>query len=252
MLMAVFLASCDSLTTPQLGHRVSLSALETGRGVANSIRFSWTVSNPGQLSVHCIFDPDDGSAVTVMPDCSPGWVDNKYAPQDGVHEVSVSVHADGNQVARRTLFMVIGHMDMPDDFTGEMLDGVNELRSAPRYCGAAHMPAVAPLTWNSLLEAAAQGHSDWMAESGTFSHEGKDGSDPGARIAAEGYMFSTWGENIAMRSPSVERVLALFMNSPGHCRGIMNPAVTELGAAVALAESDPAVSYWTQNFARPR
>ena len=250
IITAVLLASCDSLTTPPAGGRVNLSLLDIGRGEANSTRFEWTVSNPEQLPVHCIFDPGDGSPVTELAGCSPEWVDHMFVPEDGFHEASVSIYADGTQVARRTRFVVTGYTDMPENVTSAMLEGVNGLRSEVRQCGSSRMPAVAPVVWNSLLEAAAQGHSDWMAEKGTLSHTGDGGSNPGARIAAEGYEFATWNENVAMGSPSVERVLASFMNSPGHCRAIMNPAVTELGAAVALSDSgDP---YWTQKFARPR
>lgn len=92
---------------------------------------------------------------------------------------------------------------------------------------------------------AASGHSQDMAEHGIMSHVGSDGSNPGERITREGYSFSTWGENVAWGYPTVERVMAGWVSSAGHCKNIMNPRFTEFGAA----EID---RYWTQVFARPR
>lgn len=55
---------------------------------------------------------------------------------------------------------------------------------------------------NDLLHAAAEGHSDWMLATDTFSHTGVDGSSPGERMAAAGYTFAgryASGENITWR-----------------------------------------------------
>ncbi|CAM5234455.1 hypothetical protein SALBM217S_06840 [Streptomyces griseoloalbus] len=54
-----------------------------------------------------------------------------------------------------------------------------------------------PVTANSTLNTAAQRHSEDMASTGTMSHTGSDGSDPGQRITRAGYTWSTYGENVA-------------------------------------------------------
>ena len=45
-----------------------------------------------------------------------------------------------------------------------------------------------------------------------------------------------------------------WLDSPGHCANIMNPAFTEMGAAYRgrSARDENRTAYWTQEFARPR
>jgi uncharacterized protein YkwD len=57
-----------------------------------------------------------------------------------------------------------------------------------------------PLAFNLNLNAAAEGHSQWMLDNNTFSHTGAGGSSSGQRMANAGYSFTgSWGrgENIA-------------------------------------------------------
>ena len=44
-----------------------------------------------------------------------------------------------------------------------------------------------------------------------------------------------------------------WMESPGHCRNVLNPAFTELGVGYVERPDDPSryFDYWTQVFARP-
>ena len=63
------------------------------------------------------------------------------------------------------------------------------------------------LTYNTELEQAAQGHSEWILETDTFSHTGAGGSDPGDRIVAAGYELTgswTWRENLAWTGSTSE------------------------------------------------
>jgi uncharacterized protein YkwD len=61
------------------------------------------------------------------------------------------------------------------------------------------------------------------------------------------------GENIASGQRTVEDAVASWLDSPGHCANIMNPAFTDMGAAYAI---DPRnrnrTAYWTQVFGTPR
>ena len=38
------------------------------------------------------------------------------------------------------------------------------------------------------------------------------------------------------------------MNSPGHCKNLMNPEITEVGMASALSHARDNPNYWVQNF----
>ncbi|MET9153979.1 CAP domain-containing protein [Streptomyces griseoflavus] len=100
---------------------------------------------------------------------------------------------------------------------------------------------------NTILTQAAQKHSEDMAASGTMSHTGSDGSDPGARITRAGYTWSTYGENVAYGYSTPEQVMDGWMTSPGHKANILNCSFEEIG--VGLAQPG---NYWTQDFGTAR
>jgi hypothetical protein len=114
------------------------------------------------------------------------------------------------------------------------------------------------------LNASAQGHSDWMAETGSFSHTGAGGSDATDRIDAAGLpLEGDWrtAENIALRSldggldsGEVDAMHEGLMDSPGHRANILDPDVAYVGIGLSVgtmtvdgAELD--VAYLTENFA---
>jgi serralysin len=100
-----------------------------------------------------------------------------------------------------------------------------------------------PLVFNAELINAARGHSDWMLATDVFSHTGVNGSSPGDRMAASGYVFANgwgWGENIAWGGSTgptdlgYETVSAhdgLFRSS-GHRVNLMNPNFVEIGVGI--------------------
>ncbi|MFG3343473.1 CAP domain-containing protein [Streptomyces sp. NPDC048018] len=100
------------------------------------------------------------------------------------------------------------------------------------------------LTANATLTRAAQGHSDDMAARDFFDHTNPDGADPGDRVSAAGYPWSTYGENIAMGQSSAEQVMESWMNSPGHRANILNCNFKEIGVGIHNSGGP----YWTQVF----
>ena len=123
--------------------------------------------------------------------------------------------------------------------TARILTRVNEERAAE---------GVAPLTRNAALDAAAAAHATDMTDNMFFTHTGSDGSTAADRVSAQGYTWSTVGENIAYGMSDADGVMNLWMNSPGHRSNILNPAFTEIGIAV----DDRGVPYWVQVFAAPQ
>lgn len=136
-------------------------------------------------------------------------------------------------------------------FRREFLDAVNQARSVSRMCGSTPSPAAPPVAWNDDLAVAAYLHSEDMALNGFFDHIGSDGSTPGERITRQGYDWWTYGENIAVVSPTVSAVVEGWFASEGHCRNIMNPSFEEIGAAIAEGpfQGNPAALYWTFDLA---
>ncbi|MFD7862409.1 sigma-70 family RNA polymerase sigma factor [Streptomyces sp. NPDC059783] len=102
-----------------------------------------------------------------------------------------------------------------------------------------------PVTENAQLTTAAQRHSDDMAARGFFEHTNPDGADPGDRITAAGYRWSTYGENIAAGQQTPEAVMNAWMNSPGHRANILNCSFKELGVGIHRGSGGP---WWTQDF----
>ncbi|MFE7903763.1 CAP domain-containing protein [Streptomyces albogriseolus] len=103
----------------------------------------------------------------------------------------------------------------------------------------------APVAANSTLNTAAQRHSEDMASTGTVSHTGSDGSDPGERITRAGYAWSTYGENVAYGYSTPEQVMQGWMTSPGHKANILNCSFKEIGVGLSG-------TYWTQDFGTAR
>jgi uncharacterized protein YkwD len=132
--------------------------------------------------------------------------------------------------------------DEPKEESVVILGMVNEVREQGCKCGEEEMPPVAPLVWNKKLENAAQGHSDDMFQNGIFSHEGSNGSSPADRVTKAGYQWFFVGENIAFGYPNEQEVMKGWLNSPSHCKNIMNVDFKEIG--VGRKEG-----YWTQKFA---
>jgi uncharacterized protein YkwD len=126
---------------------------------------------------------------------------------------------------------------------------VNEARGEARTCGSKSFEAVPPLRWNDRLAAAAQVHSADMVALNYFDHVSPGGSRPEDRVSAQGYVFSSLGENIAAGQPTPAAAMATWLESPDHCSSIMSPTFVDFGAGLALGGSFN--FYWTQVFAKP-
>ncbi|MFF7974258.1 sigma-70 family RNA polymerase sigma factor [Streptomyces sp. NPDC007905] len=124
----------------------------------------------------------------------------------------------------------------PSDTVAQVVELVNKERAAAG-CG--------PLTEDAQLEKAAQGHSDDMAARNFFDHTNPDGADPGRRITAAGYRWSTYGENIAQGQQTPQAVMDSWMHSPGHRANILNCSFKEIGVGVHRGSGGP---WWTQDF----
>ena len=133
-----------------------------------------------------------------------------------------------------------------------MLSQVNEARSQARQCGDQQLEAAEPLTWSCKLEAAAESHSKDMAENDYFSHTGPEGAGIEQRVGNQDYLWQAVGENIAAGHTSVSAVVEGWLDSPGHCRNLMNDAFTEMGMAKAEDPESRYSTYWTQTLGNPR
>jgi uncharacterized protein YkwD len=137
------------------------------------------------------------------------------------------------------------------DIRGEFLAAVNQARSIKQKCGNTRYDPAPPVSWSGSLAKAAYLHSKDMVRNTFLNHTGSDGSSAGQRISRQGYPWRTYGENIAAGSPTVSSVIHGWLASEMHCRNLMNPAFTEIGAGYAIGPfgGNPAARFWTFDLA---
>jgi uncharacterized protein YkwD len=98
---------------------------------------------------------------------------------------------------------------------------------------------------DARLTSASVAHSAFMAQSGSFSHTGRGGSDFVRRDKAAHYPRPL-AENIAYGFRSGPDVVTAWMNSPLHRANLLNCKATTVGVgAVYAADGTP---YYTQDF----
>lgn len=104
--------------------------------------------------------------------------------------------------------------------------------------------ALAP---NASIKNAAALHSQWMLDTGTFSHTGENNSNPGERMSAAGYLFEgsyAWGENLALRETTgtIDLGIAIpehhagLYESPGHRENLFTSYFRETGISQKSGE----------------
>jgi uncharacterized protein YkwD len=135
--------------------------------------------------------------------------------------------------------------------SGRVLALVNAARADARRCGWKKFKAAPPLVLSEILGRAARIQADDMARHGSLSHSGSDGSTPAERATRAGYRWKLVGENIAAGQPAPEQVVAEWLESPGHCSNIMDPAYAEMGVAFAYEARSEKGVYWSQVFGTP-
>ncbi len=142
--------------------------------------------------------------------------------------------------------------DDPRAWLLRFMDLTNEARRQGQRCGDQLFHSAPPLTWNDQLGVAAQGHVSDMIRLNFRGHVNPEtGSTPESRARAAGYPSAAVGENAAYDSVTPEDALQSLLDSPGHCRTLMNPEWREFGAAMGNGTPDTVfATYWVQSFGR--
>ncbi len=100
-----------------------------------------------------------------------------------------------------------------------------------------------PLSYNSQLERAAQGHAEDMQKNNFMSHVSHDGRTFDQRIRAAGFDGGRIGENVGAGFSTPDSVSDAWMHSPAHRANILDCRFNYLGVGYALTGG-----YWVQNF----
>jgi uncharacterized protein YkwD len=102
-----------------------------------------------------------------------------------------------------------------------------------------------------LMEAARL-HAQQMAQFQRMDHTIIGAKYPtlNSRLQAVGYAYRNAAENVAWNNQTAQGVVAGWMKSSGHRANILDPVLTEIGAA--MARSVKGEPYWIQVFGTPR
>lgn len=130
-----------------------------------------------------------------------------------------------------------------DDIKEMMLARVNNFRAEGCYCGNEYMPAVKSVIWEDMLYTSAISHAREMKKKNFFSHFSANGLDIGDRLDEFGYPWQIAGENLGEGQRSFREVMRDWIDSPSHCRMLMNPKIEEMGVARHSI-------YWVQHFGK--
>ncbi len=141
------------------------------------------------------------------------------------------------------------------------LDAINAARAETQDCRSAGIFEPAPdLRWDDRLGNTAWEHSNDMAQSNTFAHEGSGtasdrtaqeeglgrGSHFSERIRHQGYTdYRTVGENIAAGATSPQDVIEMWLQSDQHCANLMNPNFSDTGMALVEKDHTDYGTYWS-------
>jgi len=131
------------------------------------------------------------------------------------------------------------------DIRSSVLSLINAARATSRSCGDILFEATEPVTWNSKLASAATTHSADMALHNFFSHTGSDGSNSSTRVDAQSYNWTNVGENIAAGQLTTKFVIDGWLESPSHCKNLMDSKFTEVAVACVENNESDYSYYWT-------
>ena len=137
--------------------------------------------------------------------------------------------------------------------SGTTPGGASVAEEVVRYTNDARekngLPALRP---NSRLMEAARIHAEQMAAALRLAHTISGARYPTMqdRLSAVGYSYMQAAENVAWNQRTAQAAVDRWMSSAGHRENILDPELTEIGAAMARsARGEP---YWIQVFGRPR
>ena len=105
---------------------------------------------------------------------------------------------------------------------------------------------------SSRLMEAARIHAQQMAAYQRSDHTISGAQYPTmqSRLQAVEYVYAQAAENVAWNQSNAQAALNSWMSSSGHRANILDPGLTEIGAA--MARSSRGEPYWIQVFGRPR
>ena len=217
-----------------------------------------------ELNATAVDNVDGNISVTIN-----GTVDTSTV---GTYTITyTAVDNAGNQASLSREVNVIAEVVLPHNIPKlsnqdkeAYLTAINNARATARGCGEkGYFHETAPLVWSEELYKSAYEHSQDMANSNHYGHNGsgteadwtgfKENKQSNHQERIESYdsRLATYSsENIAGGAKTIAQVVNLWLESDGHCANIMNPELDQLGMAMVEKENTDYIYYWTQNFSK--
>ncbi len=129
----------------------------------------------------------------------------------------------------------------PNRVINHFVNEINEIRTKGCRCGGKKMQPVGKIVWSDHLYATAASHASEMEKYKFFSHFSRNGDDIGDRFDDFDYPWRYAGENLGEGQDTFEEVVKDWLESPSHCKMIMNVNMKEMGIAKRGR-------YWVQHF----
>lgn len=134
------------------------------------------------------------------------------------------------QLGVMAVALLLGHlMSLAGALAAAPADPVNRMLALVN--GARAETGLTPLSLEPRLTAAACRQAQDLSRGGELTHQGRDGSDLGRRVAESGYTLALAAENLAAGAPSPDETLRLWLASPGHRRNILTAEFRHAGIA---------------------
>ncbi len=124
-----------------------------------------------------------------------------------------------------------------------LFEEIVELRRRGGTCGDAKLNPLPTIEISPELRCAARLHATHLAEAGTLSHEGRDGSSPLHRVTLAGYDGVPIHELLAGDFDDPLEVLQAWRDHPETCRVFHDSRVDEVGIGHAESASGDAAAW---------
>ncbi len=115
--------------------------------------------------------------------------------------------------------------------TLQLFRKINKVRGKSRQCGGQYFRKSSSLLPNCGLMNASLEHAEYLQSKRELSHRGPHGETVGQRVSQHGVQWIKLAENLAKDSRTIDEVVALWLQSPRHCRNIMNQEYGAIGLA---------------------
>jgi uncharacterized protein YkwD len=181
-------------------------------------------------------------------------------PRAQVTEIDFFGNGGRDTVGNRTSVLVLDFPAGPGLAPGQDATGLltpDELLIFQQMNAARVGLGLPPLRINPLLQEAAQGHANNMAQLDRYGDSGTDGHilnghDVVWRVNQTGYRWSVLGENVAYNwgfSDPAQELFDQWWGSPEHQANMLNRLYREVGIGVAVSASGK--MYGVEDFGHP-